>query len=263
MRYIKSCVLTLSKYYISVSPSSIFKHKEDDFEEIIEKYLFYYLDRHIENYEIYDDSILLNFKTFAKFNKKELLNKLKYRFDIFIKEYKYYYFTGKRFMPYNPLVTEISLPENILELPKNAFSWCKNIKVIHGINNILKFGEKSLMNTSITEICLNSKVEELPKKFCYGCCNLLQINTENIKNFGNLCFAYTKLTSINFQSTNKINYGMCIGCKNLINVLGIDKIEYVESSAFVNCNKLIIEEKNFTMRPVFYKGWKTSLITTS
>lgn len=262
MRYIKSCILKLSEYYKTTFSSSIFKTEKCEFEDVVDKYLFCFLERQIESYEFYDNSILVNFKTFAKFNKRKLVDKLKYRFDIFIKEYKYYYFTGKRFMPYNSLTEEITLPNNVLELPKHAFSWCKNIKIINGLENILKFGDKCLMNTSINTVYLNPKVEELPKKFCYGCENLEYINTENIKRFDDLCFAYTNIMSIDLRSTNKINYGMFMGCKRLSTVLNIDKIEYVESSSFVRCYKLKIEESDFVSRPIFYKSWKTSLITT-
>lgn len=252
MRYIKSCVLKFDNKYSSCEINIV-------------DFVKYCLDKSIENYEYYDGekSILINFKTIAKFSKKELSSKLKCKFEIFVKEYKYYYFTGKRFMPYNSSIEEITLSTNTNELPKNAFSWCKNIKIINGLDKVLTFGDKCLMNTSISVICLNEKVDELPYKFCYGCKNLLYINTNKIKKFGTYCFAYSGIVDINVYSTNKISFGMFAGCKKLENIYNIYNIRIVESNAFINCYKLDIKAEYFEDTTMFCKGWITSLKTTS
>lgn len=238
MRYIKTCVITP------------LKAKSDDDLHTIAKL--------IETVIHTDDSYIVTFVNSVKLNKRALNLRLKYNCMIKVKEYKYYYYTGKRFMQWNPLITTINIPPYTTTLPDNAYSYCYGITTINNTENIKSFGKKCFAGTSMLSIKLNPIVSELPYKFCYGCKNLKNINVENITKFGILALAYTDVEYLDIKSM-EIPRGLCLGCKHLEHVVFRSPIKIIDHMAFFRCPMLKLKKTDFDLTTRFDKCWKSAI----
>ena len=236
MRYIKTCVITPLK-----------AKSDDDLHKIAKL---------IETIIHTDNSYIVTFVNSAKLNKRMLYSKLKYDCMITAKEYKYYYYTGKRFMQWNPLITTINIPSYVLTLPDNAYSYCYGITNIN-TENIISFGKKCFAGTNISSIKLHPIINEMPYKFCYGCKNLKNINVENITNFGALALAYTDIEYLDIQST-KIPRGLCLGCKHLEHVTFKSPV-FVDHMAFFKCSMLKLKKTDFESTTQFDQCWRSAI----
>lgn len=213
--------------------------------------------RFVEKMETIDGVFIITFKPSAKLTHKELDIKLQLDFEIAIKEYQYFYYTGKRFMQWNPSITVINIPPFVDTLPNNAYSYCYGITNINGSEYIKSFGLKCFANTSIMSLKLNSEVKELPYKCCYGCVNLKSINVENISIFGFFALAYSDVEYLSIGSS-VLPRGLCLGCKHLECINFTTPTKLVNHMTFFRCPLLKISEKDFDKSCKFVKCWRSA-----
>lgn len=110
------------------------------------------------------------------------------------------------------------LPNNILEIPANAFYYCNKITAVTIPNGITAIGGYAFS----------------------GCSNLLSIKIPNsVTHIFEYAFSNSGLTSIVIpNSVTDIDDGAFKGCSNLTSVSIPNSVDYINYTTFENCNNL-------------------------
>ena len=111
--------------------------------------------------------------------------------------------------------TSVTVPDTIISLQSNAFSWCSNLSNVV-LPNSLKTINAFSGCTSLTSVTLPTDVEDLTMAF-WGCSGLTEITIPGTVN----------------NLTNSFNR-----CTNLETVTIEDGVEKIDSNAFANCTNL-------------------------
>ncbi|HHU56315.1 MAG TPA: leucine-rich repeat protein [Acholeplasmataceae bacterium] len=116
----------------------------------------------------------------------------------------------------NKTITEVFLPNTIIEIGKNAFANCTYLTKINFPESLLNINESAFEQAvSLTELEINA--ERIGLKAFYGCTDLTSITlNEGIKEIGDLAFLSAKITEIYIpDSINHIGNGAFDWCQKL------------------------------------------------
>ncbi|MBQ9795582.1 MAG: leucine-rich repeat domain-containing protein, partial [Clostridia bacterium] len=165
----------------------------------------------------------------------------------------------------NQLLTTITLPETIKEIPDFAFYCCRTLTNIEISTSVVKIGSFAFYGCNkLDNVVIPNGVEYIEKATFANCTSLVNIELSNytigigdfvfqncaIKNIdlpntmnemGNYVFSScTALESIKIpDSITKIGIQSFINCTNLVTVVLPTQLQSIEENAFSNCGKLV------------------------
>ena len=120
----------------------------------------------------------------------------------------------------------VQLNDNMLEIPKNMFGYCKALKKIKLPKNLKQIADGAFCGTRLTEI-------EIP---------------ESVTRIGEQAFAYANLKKVILpQNVEKIGFKAFYYCDQLTKIYIPAKVTYIDLSAFENCSALT---------DIYYSGTK-------
>lgn len=120
----------------------------------------------------------------------------------------------------------VQLNDNMLEIPKNMFGYCKALQKIKLPKNLKQIADGAFCGTRLTEI-------EIP---------------ESVTRIGEQAFAFTNLKKVILpQNVEKIGFKAFYYCDQLTKIYIPAKVTYIDLSAFENCSALT---------DIYYSGTK-------
>lgn len=153
--------------------------------------------------------------------------------------------TNIRFSTFNSCtnLSDVFLPDSIVELGSQAFDGCSNLKNISLSDNLQKIGYAGFRNCIYLEdISLPNKMATLDERVFEGCIRLANIILpNNITSIGKYAFkGCNSFTNIEFPTgITSISEGVCYGCRRLSAVTLPDSATSIETYAFRECPNLI------------------------
>jgi uncharacterized repeat protein (TIGR02543 family) len=165
----------------------------------------------------------------------------------------------------NTKLVSITIPNTVTKIGKNAFSGCKNLKVVKWGDNITEIGEAAFSScSSLVEITIPNQVLSISTATFDNCTSLkIVVLPENLASIGHgafrFCvslsdlhipdsvqtiepeaFAYCEgLTSVTIpEGVTYINENTFGFCKNLTSITLPNTLETISMSAFIDCNNL-------------------------
>ena len=117
-------------------------------------------------------------------------------------------------------ITEVTIPESVLIIDKEAFSGCSGLASIHFSSGLTTINESAFAGSGVREVNLPATLTNIRTKAFYGCASLLKVNA----------FSATGLKTIN-------SYAF-YNCSALEEALLPDSIETIKSSVFYHCSSL-------------------------
>lgn len=147
-----------------------------------------------------------------------------------------------RFLSSNKQIVDITIPDTVMEIGKNAFSYCENLKSIKLPEALIKIDKNCFRDcTSLEKIILPSSLTSIESMAFYGCNNLQSLNIpSNLNRMGDSCFSgCSRLNNIIVPGTLKnIPEGAFQNCSSLTNISINEGTETIGANAFSRCKSL-------------------------
>lgn len=161
----------------------------------------------------------------------------------------------------NTSVSQVVLPQSVINIELRAFLGCSNLVEIN-LENVAKFGEMVFEGTSLDEVVLSDKVTELPlglfaytkvskitlgkntltigNSAFYQCSNLSEIELpESVYSIGSQTFfGCTNLSEIVLPSNLELIGSQCFTNSGIKEIVIPENVKEIPSACFSNCNQL-------------------------
>lgn len=147
------------------------------------------------------------------------------------------------FMSGMSYLKEVTLPDNITELPYEAFYYSEKFEVLNS-SPIKSVGDYAFQGTRISEFDF-SEIESIGTSAFYSTQLTDEIQLpESLTSLGSNAFGWTPITSISFPTTiTVLPYRICYYCQSLTDVSIPSEVTEIGNDAFRNCTSL----KNITL----------------
>ena len=150
--------------------------------------------------------------------------------------------SNKKLYINNELVTSITIPNGVTEIPSYAFSKCSSLTSVTIPESVTSIGDYAFYNcTGLTSITIPESVTSIGRATFYNCSGLTSVTIGNgVTSIGNYAFqGCTGLTSITIpNSVTSIGDGAFYGCTGLTSVTIGGKVTSIGESAFSWCTGL-------------------------
>lgn len=142
----------------------------------------------------------------------------------------------------NNSMTELHIPDSVIHIGNEAFSYCENLKDLYIGNGVKTFGCAVFSScSSLQNVFIKKGLSEIGSQMFSFCTALKNIQLpDGIQKIGNSAFSYcTSLESINIPNTvTDIKLSAFFECTNLVSAVLGKNIKTIEPMSFAHCPSL-------------------------